>query len=258
VSKRRVKPIMVAALLLALLFISSCSMGVFKRVEVDNHPKPQTSVDSVPFLDAGCSVDGYGTLSCDPDSPLAALECDLIFEPSDLLGALDPAMPIAECIVEPFSREDWEKAALLIEEIESSGDYFYTYGCLNPQFIRYVVHRDGSFKLLKNEDELRAVFAPVDSANEALAFAQAVTGFGGYFDLTKEPGLRYFVDVLEDTHVDEVDRGYQVLLYQYQFCGCGPHTTSAVDVLVTREGKVEVLHFEPAFEDPEEDDLCID
>ena len=58
--------------------------------------------------------------------------------------------------------------------------------------------------------------------------------------------------------MDETADGYLVHLFNYQFAGCGPHTTSAFDLLVTGTGEVRELSVKGMFEDPAEDTLCID
>jgi hypothetical protein len=79
-----------------------------------------------------------------------------------------------------------------------------------------------------------------------------------YYSLEFDPTYEYFVNELEDTHVDVVENGYIVHLYRYQVFGCGPHNTSAVDLLITNQGFVEEVTREAVYKDPSEDDLCVD
>jgi hypothetical protein len=113
--------------------------------------------------------------------------------------------------------------------------------------------------LLKTEEEFREVFAPVTSADEALSYSLAVTGLSAYYGLETQSGYRYHGDALEDSHVVEAKNGaYEVHLFHYQLCGCGPHTTSATDVLVSADGDVTLGQYTPIFDDKSEDSLCVD
>ena len=222
--------------------------------EFINHPRPDLSVDYSAFNDVGCQSDEQGILICDDDSPLASFGCDRIASPLGLIGGLDPAYSIAVCIFESYLH--WEEIDLIFD-LEEDG-FVYSYGGLNPTYIRYVIYINGEYKLIKTMDELQNAFAPIESRIEALSYALASNDYSAYFGLAYDRNLRYLVDIVEDTHVEKVENGYLVHLYYYRFFGCGPHTTSALEVLVTHNGEVEEMKVEGVFEDPEEDNLCID
>jgi hypothetical protein len=213
-------------------------------------------VDFSVFEAAGCPSDEYGRMYCEGDSPLAALGCDRIREPTELLGGLAPSYPIALCFIEPFRNPD--ESELADDRMPAEGEYFYRTGGLYPIFVRYVLFGDDQFRLVKTEEEFRGIFSPIDSPDEALSYALAVTNLSAYYDLEFNPDYEYFVNELEDTYVDVVEDGYIVHLYRYQVFGCGPHNTSAVDLLVTHQGFVEEVAREAVYKDPSEDDLCVD
>jgi len=219
-----------------------------------NHPQPELAVDVSVFEDAGCPLDEYGELNCSDDSPLADLACDQIAAPSDFMGGLDPAYPIATCYFYSYLHEDDYD---LIAQVEDEG-FVYSSGGLYLVYIRYVIYKDGEFELIKTLDEMQNTFAPIASPTEALSYALASSNFFAYYDLEYDIDLRYLVDVVEDTYVDVIEDGYLVQLYYYRSYGCGPHTTSAVEVLITNQGDIREVNFEGVFENPEEDDLCTD
>ena len=106
-----------------------------------------------------------------------------------------------------------------------------------------VLLRDGEFQLTGLIPELQAVFAPVESANEALSYALAATGLYARYGIETHECTSvdcYLADTIEDTHVDETEGGYVVHLFSdYEPpCGCGTHITCAVRVSVTREGQI--------------------
>ena len=221
-----------------------------------NHPRPELTVDFSIFGTAGCPSDEYGRMYCEGDSPLAALGCDRIKKPSELLGGLEPSFPIAVCLIEPYRNADEPESANA--RMPAEGEYFYRAGGLYPIYVRYVLFRDDRFRLIKTEEEFREIFSPIDSPDEALSYALALRNLSAYYNLEFDPTYEYFVNELEDTHVDAVENGYIVHLYRYQVFGCGPHNTSAVDLLITNQGFVEEVTREAVYKDPSEDDLCVD
>lgn len=230
-----------------LLFGSACS-GARRPPEVRNHPAPNFKVTSIVALkESGCAVDDLGRTTCPPDSALGRLGCDDLALAGDYLGGLNPSHPINICWVLGSGGN------FLAEEA-----YVYRTGCLLPRYARYVIERDGGFVLIRSEDELRKVYTPITSRDEALSYALAATGLSAYFGFEAPNGFRYFVDQLEDSHVVETDQGYLVYLFDYKLCGCGPHTTSYVEVFVSADGSIEERERSPLFEDPEQDQLCID
>ena len=239
--------------LFSLIILTLALSGCQQDAIFINHPRPDLAVDFTPFEDAGCPPDEYGRMYCEENGPLGALGCDLITKPSDLFGGLQPADPIARCTIEPFLDQEPGE-----EDFPEEGTYFYNVGGLYPRFIRYVVYTDGGFELIQNPEQFRAYFAPIESADEALSFAIAMNRTSAYFDLEFDPEYEYFVDEIEDTHVDRVDDGFQVHLFHYQVFGCGPHETTALTYLVSESGEIERLSSEPIFKDPTEDDLCVD
>lgn len=207
-----------------------------------HHAPPELAVDFDVFENAGCPPDGLGFRHCEADSLLAALGCDRIGKPPDLLGGLEPSHPIALCLIDP-GRHGIRRAQMT--------DYFYWIGCDEPMAVRYVIWRDDQFHLIKTEDELRAIFAPIVTANEALAYAISVKGrHSAYYGLEYRPKeYEYLVDEIEDTHVDTLTNGYLVHLFWYELCGCGHHKTYAVDFHITNQGHIGEVKSEPSHRD---------
>jgi hypothetical protein len=204
-------------------------------------------VDTRPFEGAGCEADDSGRSICAPDSPLGQLGCEYISSPGDYLGGLDPNYPITLCWVSGPPALEFEK-----------DEYIYRDGCLLPQVARYVIEQDGQLALLESQQDLIKAYAPITSEEEALSYAIASTGLSAYFGFEAPRGFRYFVDQLEDSHAVATGQGYLVYVYHYQLCGCGPHTTSLVELQVNPGGEIKETGRIPVFEDPEQDGLCID
>jgi hypothetical protein len=216
-------------------FLSSCS----SKPEFINHPAPNLTV----------SFDAFSG-----EIPMDVFGCDEIQAPSDLLGGLEPAYPIAICAVSNDSSGHSEE---LQAEI-NGGQYFYYTGGFFGNYVRYVIQRDGEFILLKTEDDFREAYSPIESPEEALSYALAVRNLSAYYGLEYFEGYEYEVDTLEDTYVLQQADSYLVHLFYEQVFGCGPHWTSTVDVHVSVGGNVEEAGGEAIFRDPNLDDLCVD
>jgi hypothetical protein len=237
----------------AILATLACQLTSSVTMRVINHPEPEfPPISLAPFEAAGCTFNEYGMGECPQDGSLAELGCDQLRKPDDLLGGLDPAYPLALCLYYPLRHAN-EAPADPMEEPR-----FYNDGCMMPVYVRYVIYRDGDFEVLHTIDELSAAYALIQSPEEALSYSLAATGLEARFGQKREPGYRYFVNQLEDTRVSQVDEGYQINLYDYQVCGCGPHTTSIVTTEVFANGNIHTLEEQPAYENPAEDGLCVD
>jgi hypothetical protein len=227
--------------ILPVLCLVIVAAGCSSLPRITNHPAPDLTLNTAPFDQEGCSEDAGGRLVCPPESPLESLGCSSLASPGIYLGGMEPAFPLYIC---------WNDQA--------DRGYIYREGCLRPQFLNYVLWENDSYRLITSQAELAATYAPILTKNEALSYAMAATGLAAYFDLQPVRSLRYFTKKLEDTHVEVTPDGYAVHLYDYALCGCGPHTTSSVTILVRQDGGLEELERQPVFEDPEQDGLCID
>ena len=218
------------------ILLAACSN---RTPQFINHAAPTLTASSGAFNDA---------------ETLAAFGCDEIQAPSSLVGGLDPSYPIALCVIRYIPGEGSEQ---LRAEIESGQFLYYTGGLLG-NYVRYLIHQNGEFVLLKTEEDFRQVFAPIESPEEALSYVLAVRNLMAYYGLKYDPAYEYEVDVVEDTSVTPEPGGYLVHLFYDQVFGCGPHWTSEVDMRVSVEGNVEEAASQPIFRDPSLDELCVD
>jgi hypothetical protein len=218
-----------------LIFLSACQ----SRPEFINHPSPNLAVSMDVFSD---------------DTLLATFGCNEIQAPSSLIGGLKPSFPIAICTLQYIAGEATEELAA---EIESEQFFYYT-GGLFGTYIRYIVYQNGEFVLLKTEEDLRKLFAPIESPEEALSYVLAAKNLSAYYGLQYDPAYEYEVDTIEDSHVTPDRDGYLVHLFYDQVFGCGPHWISEVDVHVSVDGKIEERSSRQLFRDPDVDDVCFD
>jgi hypothetical protein len=245
-------------LMVCLLLILGCAGAsnieqMVKGVKVINHPKPDLKVDFSPFEQAGCPSDEYNWRPCQEDSELYKLGCDNIETVSDLMGGLNPAYPMAVCRYFPTRHPEVAEPYNI-----PSTEYFFDVGGPLPELVRYVIYRDGGFQLIRNPDEFKATFAPVETEDEALGFALALQDVYALYDQKVNLKLKYYIETLEDTRVESMAGGFLVHVFDYQFFGCGPHYTYAVDLKVGNDGVVEEVSRTQIFKDPLMDGLCQD
>jgi len=214
-----------------------------KPGQVNNaQPTPAVKVDNSYFAGLGCFDDA----TCLPEE-LKQLDppITVIYEPNDILGGLDPALPLA-------------LGSTVLYQDEGEIQAVYVKRCMRYQFIRFLVFRDNQIELVDSVDKLSAIYAPIDSEEEALSYAVAATGYTAVFDLGNRKKLEFYNPLIETTSVTSVDDSYKVTLFDTYLCGCGPHIIYSVDITVNQDGTLEVAEPQPAYSDPEYDGLCID
>lgn len=235
-----------------LLVAAGCQAINPAGPQVINHPEPQIPpLSMATFEAAGCAPGETGSWDCPDANPISVLGCDFLSEPGDLLGALNPEYPLARCLYFPIQHQQENPDSL-------DAPRLFNEGCLLPVYVRYVISKEGQFAAIETTEDLQEVYAPIETPDEALSYALAATGLEAKYGLQRQPGFRYFQDTLEDTFVIETADGFELLLYHYQVCGCGPHTTSAIRLQISREGIIKEITKSPAYEDPAEDGLCVD
>jgi len=210
---------------------------------VINHPKPDLGVDVQPFIDAGCSGENLYVMECAVDSPLRELGCDFL-RSAALVGGLDPAYPAAICLRREMSGEPPDPSS------------FQMTGCMAPLYQSTVISVDGEFRLVSSSDDFQAYFEPIESEDEALSYAQLVTGWDAVYGRQVSPAYTYRAERIEDTYVVKTEDGYLVSLFSgpEPLCGCGVHTFYQQDVLVRPDGQVEVIQSTPLYDL----EVCID
>jgi hypothetical protein len=198
-----------------------------------SYPKPELSVDDKILRDLECPLQSWGEQYCssyDDQGQSESQGCYSISSTDSLLGGLQPSYPMAICST-------------------GDGKNVYQAGCRITFGVSYIIEREGKYKKIDSLSKLKAVFAPIDTEVEALSYAIAATGYSAFYEKTTSPDFEYFVEVLENTHVEIHDKEYIVRLYDYSICGCLQHETIAVDVAVNRTGNIREVYREVVYRD---------
>jgi len=199
------------------------------------------NIDSNAFIDSGCFADGYG-LDCSSLGLDQRFGCMQISNASSALENLSPLLPVVECL---FLGKDY-----------SSQDGIVREGCMMPLFRRYIAKQGDEFKLISSKEEFLSIFAPVETKEEALAFAVALTSSLPRYDTSVPEGYFSAASSIEPTYAEETEGGYKVHLFDSELCGCGSHPYYAIEYLVTRAGNVTELSREKVYDSTIQ--ICVD
>lgn len=199
------------------LLLASCT----HTVTITEYPPLDWSANVQHLRDSGCQ--GQLPATC---SELLALGCAEVQGPGFYLGGLQPPYPILECIHAEGEAPD--------------PAFFRQVNGLDTRYRTFVVYQEGTYRYLIQKSDFQALFAPVESPEEALSFAMALTGFGARFDLDPGADVEYLVESIAETHVETTPEGYLVYLFDHAHAmGCDTHPFYAVQVLVTPEGQAQ-------------------
>jgi hypothetical protein len=194
-------------------------------------PPPARLADPIALLEkARCQVGPSGDATCQADSPLAAFACEWITVPVGIYPDFgsDQGL-VAACTLIP-SGEDQPRE-----------EYLFRRGCAFRRNVAYVFKAAGDYILIGSPEQLKAFFGPIESPEEALSYAQLLTGLEARFDFENDPGLLYFQESIEGTRVTETGGGYSMNLFHFQICLCEPWINSEIEIMVDRSGEITWL-----------------
>ncbi|PIQ29183.1 hypothetical protein COW36_17655 [bacterium (Candidatus Blackallbacteria) CG17_big_fil_post_rev_8_21_14_2_50_48_46] len=175
--------------------------------------------------------------------------------PPESLGGLKPALALAQG--QKFQCESGNGLAMI--------------GGLGGFCKILLTEQGGKTVQINTPEAFRKIFAPVESTEEALAFATALTTATPLYEFDKRamssrdfgmidlrPEFRYFSTSFVPTTVVKEGENYRVNLFDFQQFGCGPHPHYAVSYRVSSAGEVSEISRVKLFEDPNLDGLCVD
>jgi hypothetical protein len=168
-----------------------------------------------------------------------------IYEVPYYYGGLSPSYEIATC----YKRMDY---------YEEGEEGFRMSGGLSMLYENLIIKIDGEYVFINSKEKFQKTFAPIESEEEALAYVSAYTDTYPQYEFDIPFRYRKFVCKLYKSNARKVDTGYITLTYDYQVFGCGPHSHSSVETFVDFDGNVELIKRKRVYEDPREDNLCVD
>ncbi len=170
--------------------------------------------------------------------------------PNVYIGGLFPQTPFIELDV--FTNHDDE----IRFQFENEG-YFHRYSGFVLSYTRYAYYDQNKWVTLKKPDDLKALVQPLTTKGAALGYALLATNYTVFENYEKVGGYVYHVDTIKDSDVQEIDAGFEVLLYDNNIQGgCGTSPTYAVTLLVEKTGTITEVSREKVFE--YDGVICID
>jgi hypothetical protein len=206
-------------------------------------------VDIAPFQTIGCIWESENYAICPEGSIPKKMGCDSFSIPPEFLSLIDDESQFVQCSYAPLLQNP-------PDEGDSKG--LYNSGCAIVAQQRLIAYKDGDYLLIRDIEDLKYYFSPIDSQDKALGYAIAATGFSPYYNFNQMENFRILVNELDPTHVQTTSDSYEINLFDNQICGCGPHTYFMNRVKVSFAGDIEILETIAVFENPEEDNLCVD
>lgn len=232
-----------AVISLTVLLLASCRLSLFNPFKVvEEYPTPEFAVDNSRFTELGC----FDSPDCLPaDLQNIPFPVNSIYPLDGSYGGLDPKLPMSEAGNMSF---DYDTVIPAV----------YTKGCMGTYYVRYLIEVDGEIRLIDSVEGMKELYAPIESEDEALSYAVAVTGLNALNDLNMHPLYKRYTKPLVESHSTFDGEQFTVNLYNTYLCGCGPHIVSSVTVTVQQDGSFTLSEPVDAFSDPKTDGMCID
>lgn len=133
-----------------------------------------------------------------------------------------------------------------------------TTGCMLPASVHVIAATNAGFVHMTTKKQFVSTFAPVTSAEEAIAFATILTGDVAYTKPFSPPdGSKVSVAGPQETHATTEGDAFRLRLFHAQMCGCS-HPLTGIDYIVARDGTVTEAQRTELWEDTKSMGLCVD
>ena len=207
-------------------------------------------LDISPYFEMGCKSAQRGErayIDCTAAQIEKRFSCLELGEVPNYFLSFTPAVPMLECF---FVAEN-------IRNNESEYVQYQGCGMLNL-YSKYLVYYHGEVKELRNKTDVKNFFSPIETPQEALALASALTGYIPKYEVIIPSGFVKMIDQIVPSYTKSDGRNYQVRLFSYKCEGCGIHPYFFVNYEVTRSGDLNELSRDNIYRNPEEDNRCQD
>ena len=104
-----------------------------------------------------------------------------------------------------------------------------------------VVKKNGKYILVKSDNNLKKLFAPIDNEEEAVSYVSIVTGTYPMCDFKQIKDMKYLVSHFDKTYASRQKEGFETVTFDYDIFCCPPHKYNLTRCLVDFVGNVKVL-----------------
>ena len=148
----------------------------------------------------------------------------------DYLGGLNPKIEMAEVSSRNLEDNDCLNRNNL-NEINEMCEF-----CVD-----LVVKKNGKFILVKSDNDLKKLFAPIDNEEEAISYVSIITGTYPMYDFEQIKDMKYLVSHFNKTYASRQKAGFETVTFDYDIFCCPPHKYNLTRCLVDFDGNVKVL-----------------
>lgn len=104
-----------------------------------------------------------------------------------------------------------------------------------------VVKKNGKYILVKSDNELKKLFAPIDNEEEAISYVSIITGTYPMYDFEQIKDMKFLVSHFNKTYASRQKTGFETVTFDYDIFCCPPHKYNLTRCLVDFDGNVKVL-----------------
>jgi len=148
----------------------------------------------------------------------------------DYYGGLKPKFEMAEVSTHQIKGNDCLNR-LNLNEINEMCEY-----CID-----LVIKKNGKYILVKSDDDLKELFAPINSEEEAISYVSIITGTYPMYDFKQVEDMQFLVGNFNRTYASRKKDGFETVTFDYDIFCCPPHKYNLTRCLVDFEGNVKVL-----------------
>jgi len=158
-------------------------------------------------------------------------------------NGLRPKYPIA------FSFDFWSK---------STNNCFQISGGIIGSCNNLVLKIDSNYILIDSKEIFDSYFLPINDEKEALSYVSIITETIPRYSFDIKFRYKTYVNQLNKSFAKKVNNGYEVLTYDYDSFGCGPHYYYSLKSFVDLRGNIKTIEKRRIYKDPNMDALCVD
>lgn len=147
----------------------------------------------------------------------------------DYYGGLNPKFEMAKAYTHQIESNNCLNRQNL-NEINEAGEY-----CVD-----LVIKNNNKYILVKSDNELKQIFVPIDSEEEAISYVSIITGTNPIYDF-KHINMKYLVENFEFTNALRKENGFETVTFDYDLFCCPPHKYNLTRCFVDFNGNVKVL-----------------
>lgn len=141
---------------------------------------------------------------------------------------------------------------------KSTNNCFEVSGGIIGSCNNLVLKIDSTNILIDNKQIFDSYFLPINDEKEALSYVSIITETIPRYSFDIKFRYNTYVEQLNKSYAKKVNNGYEVLTYDYDSFGCGPHYYYSVKSYIDLKGNIKTIEKKRIYKDPKMDGYCVD